>query len=106
MRDSKQVYEDEHLRARKSVWIFDDPVYENMVAAGSPAKLSKSPGRIKWVGTSVGYHNRYIFKKLLGLSEEEIEELIKEGVICYWADAIGRRPPKDFDYESDPVFRW
>ncbi len=106
VRDSKQVYEDEHLRARKSVWIFDDPVYESMVAAGSPAKLSKSPGRIKWVGTSVGYHNRYIFKKLLGLSEEEIEELIKEGVICYWADAIGRRPPKDFDYESDPVFRW
>jgi crotonobetainyl-CoA:carnitine CoA-transferase CaiB-like acyl-CoA transferase len=106
VRSGKEVYEDEHLRARRSVWLFDDPIYGDMVAAGSPAKLSKTPGRIKWVGAPVGYHNRYVLKKLLGLSEEEIQELAKEGVITFWADFIGRRPPKDFDYEKDPIFNW
>ncbi len=106
VRNSLEVYEDEHLRARKSVWLFDDPMYGSMVAAGSPAKLSRTPGRIKWVGPPVGYHNRYVLKKLLGLSEDEIEELVREGVVVYWADFLGRRPPKDVDYENDPMYNW
>jgi len=75
-----------------------------MVAAGSPAKLSKTPGRIKWVGPCGS--SQYVLKKLLGLREEKIQELAKERVIAFWVDFIGRRPLKDFDYERGPIFNW
>jgi crotonobetainyl-CoA:carnitine CoA-transferase CaiB-like acyl-CoA transferase len=29
----------------------------------------------------VGEHNRYVYKRLLGMSDEEVERLKKEGVI-------------------------
>ncbi|MBO8182919.1 MAG: CoA transferase [Archaeoglobus sp.] len=106
VRNSLEVYEDIHLRGRRSVWLYDDPIFGSMVAAGSPAKLSRTPGRIKWTGAPVGYHNRYVLKKLLGLTEEEIEELVREGVVVYWADFLGRKPPKDLDYEKDPMYNW
>lgn len=106
VRRSFEVYHDEHLRSRKSVWIYDDPILGSFAAAGTPIKLSKTPGRIKWSVYPVGYHNRYVFKKILGLNDEEIEELVKEGVISYWADVIGRKPPSDFKPEDDPVFKW
>ena len=106
VRRSFEVYHDEHLRSRKSVWIYDDPILGSFAAAGTPIKLSKTPGRIRWSVYPVGYHNRYVFKRILGLSDEEIEELVKEGVISYWADVIGRKPPSDFNPEDDPVFSW
>jgi len=106
VRSSFEVYHDEHLRARGSVWFYDDPIFGDMVAAGNPIKLSKTPARIKWSVYPVGYHNRYVFKRLLGLSEDEIEELVREGVLSYWADFIGRKPPADFRPEEDAVFTW
>jgi crotonobetainyl-CoA:carnitine CoA-transferase CaiB-like acyl-CoA transferase len=106
VRSSFEVYHDEHLRARGSVWFYDDPIFGDMVAAGNPIKLSRTPARIKWSVYPVGYHNRYVFKRLLGLSEDEIEELVKEGAISFWADFIGRKPPADFRPEEDAVFMW
>jgi benzylsuccinate CoA-transferase BbsE subunit len=48
---------------------------------GAPCSLSRSPW---WVGSRVpgiGEHNKEIYKEKLGLSEEEIKNLIKEGII-------------------------
>ncbi len=101
-----EVYQDEHLRARGSVWFYDDPMFGEMVAAGSPMKMSETPGRIKWSTHPVGYHNRYVLKTLLGFSDDEIEELQKEGVIGYWIDFIGRKPPEGVEPEKDPIFMW
>ena len=106
VRRSFDVYHDEHMRARKSVWHYTDPILGDMVAAGPPVKMSGTPARIRWSVYPVGYHNRYVLKRILGLSEDEIESLVREGVIAYWADFIGRKPPSDFDPESDPVFTW
>jgi len=106
VRDTYEVYTDEHLRARKTIWIYDDPLFGEMLGLVAPMKLSKTPPRIKWTLHPVGYHNRYILKKILGLKDDEVEELEKEGVIGYWEDIIGRTPPPGFDPEKDPVFRW
>ena len=106
VRRSFEVYHDEHLRDRRSVWIYDDPLFGDMVSAGNPLKMSRTPARIKWSVYPVGYHNRYVLKRVLGLSDDEIDGLLKEGVISYWADFIGRKPPADFDPEKDPVFIW
>src|SRR6266849_1861610 len=44
---AKDKYEDEHLRARGSVWEYEDPLYGRMVEHGPGPKLSETPARIK-----------------------------------------------------------
>ncbi|TET26131.1 MAG: CoA transferase [Dehalococcoidia bacterium] len=48
---------------------------------GAPCKLSRSPWRVGSRVPKVGEHNKQIYHGELGLSEEEIEALIKDGVI-------------------------
>jgi crotonobetainyl-CoA:carnitine CoA-transferase CaiB-like acyl-CoA transferase len=47
---------------------------------GAPCKLSRSPWRVGNHVPKVGEHNKEVYQKL-GLSEEEIKALIKEGII-------------------------
>lgn len=105
-RDSMEVYQDQHLRDRGTVWLYNDPIFGDMVHAGNPIKLSETPARVKWTVHPVGYHNRYILKNILGFTEEEIKKLEEEKVIGYWVDFFGRTPPPDFDPSQDPLFRW
>jgi crotonobetainyl-CoA:carnitine CoA-transferase CaiB-like acyl-CoA transferase len=105
-RNSLEVYTDGHLRDRGTVWMYNDPLFGEMVHVGPPVKMSETPGRIKWTVHPVGYHNRYILKNLLGFSDEEVKRLEEEKVIGYWVDFFGRTPPPEFDPEKDPVFRW
>jgi crotonobetainyl-CoA:carnitine CoA-transferase CaiB-like acyl-CoA transferase len=44
-------------------------------------KLSDTPGATEWGGPEVGSHNTEILGGLLGLSEEEMEELRNQGVV-------------------------
>ncbi|RMG60545.1 MAG: CoA transferase [Deltaproteobacteria bacterium] len=97
VKNAKDHYESEHLRVRGSVWSVDDPIYGEVVEYGPVPKLSETPGRIKWAGKPVGFDNEKIIGELLGYSHEEIRKLEEEGVIGKWADAIGRKPPEDFE---------
>ncbi len=97
---AKDHYESAHFRARRSVWEYEDPVYGSMVEYGPPAKLSATPGRIKWAGKPVGFHNEFVLKKLLGLTESEVRELEAKQVIGKWADRMGAKPPDDWKGEG------
>ncbi len=44
-------------------------------------KLDETPGRTDWPGPEVGAHNDEIFRDLVGLDDEEIAELKREGLI-------------------------
>ena len=48
---------------------------------GAPCKLSRSPWRSGGRVPRVGEHNMDVYRRELGLSEEEIRNLIKDGVI-------------------------
>ncbi|GAB4366632.1 MAG: CoA transferase [Deltaproteobacteria bacterium] len=87
-------YRDPHLRARGTVWELDDPLYGRIDEYGPVPKLSASPGRLRWTAKPVGWHNERVFSGLLGLSEGEMEELTRKGVIGSWADLPGARPPR------------
>ena len=43
--------------------------------------LSKTPGALRWAAPCLGEHNEYVFKELLGLSEEAYVQLLIEEVI-------------------------
>ena len=96
----KDHYESRHLRARRSVWEHEDSVYGTMVEYGPAPKLSATPARIKWAGKPVGFHNEFILKKVLGLSDEEIRSLEAKGVVGKWADRMGAKPPDGWKGEG------
>lgn len=104
--DDLQLSKDPWRRERGSVVEFDDEMYKKLVMAGSAAMLSKTPGRIKWLTRPLGYHNRYILKTLLGLSEEEIRHLEKERIVGTWDYRVGQRPPVYYDMEKDTMFHY
>jgi crotonobetainyl-CoA:carnitine CoA-transferase CaiB-like acyl-CoA transferase len=44
-------------------------------------KLAETPGRTDWPGPSVGAHNAEVLGGLLGLDEQELQRLAREGVV-------------------------
>jgi crotonobetainyl-CoA:carnitine CoA-transferase CaiB-like acyl-CoA transferase len=62
-------------------------MFEEVEVGGRPLKipavvpkLSRTPGRTEWPGPALGAHNREVLGGLLGLSDEEIEELTRAGI--------------------------
>jgi len=104
--DDLQLANNAWRRERGSVVEFDDEMYKKLVMAGSAAMMSKTPGRIKWLTRPLGYHNRYIFKTLLGLSEKEIRKLEKERIVGTWDYRVGQRPPAYYDIKKDTMFNY
>jgi crotonobetainyl-CoA:carnitine CoA-transferase CaiB-like acyl-CoA transferase len=104
--DDLQICHDPWRRERGSVVSYEDEMYQNLVLSGPMVMLSKTPARIKWLTRPLGYHNRFVFKKLLGLSEKEIKDLEKERVVGYWDYRVGQRPPVYYSLEKDPFFHY
>ncbi len=54
----------------------------------SPAyRLSKTPCRIERPAPCLGEHNEYVFKEILGYSDDEMADMLVEGIITTEADA-------------------
>ena len=104
--DDLKIVTDEWRRERGSVVEFDDKMYGKGKWAGPAVSLSKTPGRLKWLSRPIGYHNQYVFKRILGLSESEIRDLEKKGVIGYWDNRVGKRPPSYWDIAKDEMFNY
>jgi crotonobetainyl-CoA:carnitine CoA-transferase CaiB-like acyl-CoA transferase len=83
--DAKGLVEEPHLKARGTFESITHPDAGYRPYVGMYAKFSKTPGSIRLPAPCFGEHNQYILGKMLGLSQEEIDGLEKEGV-------IGRKP--------------
>lgn len=44
-------------------------------------KMSLTPGQTEWIGPTLGEHNELVYKGLLGMSDEEYQQLVAEKVI-------------------------
>ncbi len=101
---AKDQYESPHFRARATVFEYEDPIYGNMVEVCAPAKLSKTPGRIKWANKPVGMDNEFILRKILGLRTAQINELAEKKIIAKWVSKPpGRMPPDDWDGKAGVI---
>lgn len=100
VRDARQVVEDRHLRERGFFTRMDDALYGQYLDHEFPVMMSKTPPQKKWAARPVGFDNEYLLKNILGKSDDEIEDLYREGALGKWADRPGRRPPPDWDGES------
>jgi len=86
--DAKELVEDPHLDERGLFEMVTHPEAGTHPYIGMYAKLSKTPGSIRLPAPCLGEHNQYVFRELLGLSQEEITGLEEEGI-------IGTDPPAE-----------
>lgn len=71
---------DPQLRHRHFYWTLEHPEVGNYRSPRPPYVLSKSPCEVRRAPL-LGEHNEYVLKEVLGMSDEEIAELVMEGAI-------------------------
>lgn len=74
--------EDEHVRDRGYYNYLDHAETGRAAYDGPPFRLSKTPGHLAWPAPLLGEHTEYVCKEILGLSDEEIAELMVAGALA------------------------
>ena len=76
-----EMIEDPHFQARESIVDVDHPAFKNLKMQNIFPKLSRSQGKIRWPGPELGAHNAEIYRDLLEISDETLQDLIHDGVV-------------------------
>lgn len=77
----EELFQDPHLKERRFSTVVEHPRIGKRVVVAAPWKLSSTPARVPRYAPLLGEHNEYVFGQLLGMSQEEITRLEREGVI-------------------------
>jgi len=81
VQNSEDLFEhDPHLKERNYYPEIEHPEMGKYFTVAPPYRLSKAPHELRRAPL-MGEHNEYAFKEILGMSDDEIADLIAEGVI-------------------------
>ncbi|MEX0682677.1 MAG: CoA transferase [Dehalococcoidia bacterium] len=72
---------DEHIKDRGYYVYLDHAETGRAAYDGPPAKLSKTPGALRSPGPLLGEHTERVCKEILGLTDEEIADLMVAGAL-------------------------
>lgn len=77
----EDIFKDPHYEARGDIVEVPDPDLGSVKMPGVFPKFSRAEYGVRWSGAAIGQHNREVFTKLLGLSEEDLAAAQARGVI-------------------------
>ncbi|MFC7393255.1 CaiB/BaiF CoA transferase family protein [Scopulibacillus cellulosilyticus] len=77
----KDIFENPQYKAREDIIEVDHPRLGKIKMPGIVPKFEQTPGRIRSIAPDLGEHNDEILQNLVGLTEQEIEELKQKSVI-------------------------
>ena len=76
------IFGDRQFHARRNLVAIDvEDIAETVVVPNVIPRLSRTPGRIKHLGPRLGEHTDEVLKELLGLSDDEVNELRARRVV-------------------------
>ncbi len=76
----KEVLEDNFWWDRGDFIVYRDKRLSLLIPV-TPWRLSESPFRLKWLGKGIGESNHQVYRELLGLRGEDLEDLERNGII-------------------------
>jgi crotonobetainyl-CoA:carnitine CoA-transferase CaiB-like acyl-CoA transferase len=79
--DAAAIAEDPHVVARGNIVHVDDGELGRIGMQGVVPRLQGTPGRVRHAGPTKGEHNAEVYRRWAGLSEDEVAELARAGVI-------------------------
>ena len=74
--NAPDVLADPQLKAREHIVFLDHPQFGSVPYESSRMRFSRTPAVLRWPGPKIGEHNDYILRKLLGLDDAEVAELL------------------------------
>ena len=77
---SKDLCEDVQLKEREQFWVLEHPVIGPCLHVGPSSKLEKTPAEARLPAPCLGQHTKYVCQEILGLTEQQFMQLMKEGV--------------------------
>ncbi len=80
--DIRDIFEDPQFQARETIITVQDPTLGPLKMQNVLYRLSDTPGQIKWTGRNLGADTRSILQDFLHISDQEIVDLLKKGVIA------------------------
>jgi len=80
--DMADIFHDAHYRERDMLVEMQDERFGVVTVAGVVPKLTATPGRIRQLGGVIGQDSRATLKEYCGLSESELDDLEKAGVVA------------------------
>ncbi len=92
--NSAKLHASQHFNERRAVWKYYDPLYEELCYPFA-LHLGKTPGSIRWSMRPVGFDNEHVFRRILGISEDELEELYRKGVVGKWDASVPTTAPPE-----------
>ena len=75
------MLEDPHFKAREAIVRVMHPELGELAMQNVVPKLSLTPGSVRSCGPDMGQHNAEIYGGLLGISEEQMGQLSRDGII-------------------------
>ena len=79
--DVPRILRDPHYAARGDVITVDDPDAGPVQMVGVVPKFSETPGAVAHAGPALGAHNREIYGGWLGMDDDDLAHLTREGVV-------------------------
>jgi crotonobetainyl-CoA:carnitine CoA-transferase CaiB-like acyl-CoA transferase len=79
--DEQDAYADPHLKARGFFEQLTHADCGTHLYPGLAFKMSKTPNHIRRAPVRLGEHNEYVYKQVIGVSDEEYEDLVEKGHI-------------------------
>jgi len=80
VQNAEDLYNDVQLKERECFWVENHKELGRFSHLGQPSRLSKTPARLYNVAPCLGEHTEYICRNLLGMSEEEYDKYLLEGI--------------------------
>lgn len=75
------IWKDPQYQARHNLVEFDSPDFGKVHIPSVCPVLTETPGEINWIGQPVGAFNDEIYRDMLGMDDEELQELKENGII-------------------------
>ena len=84
---AEDLFNDPQLKHRQQFRVLDHPVIGPYSCQAPAYKLSETPCEIDRPAPCLGEHNETVYKEILGFSDDEIADMLVEGLITTEADA-------------------
>lgn len=78
---AEDIFTDPHYAARENIIEMPHPTLGTIKMPGITPVFSETPGQVKWVGPRLGEHNQEVYSELLGLNNEQLQQLQSEKII-------------------------
>ncbi|MFC1966334.1 CaiB/BaiF CoA transferase family protein [Chloroflexota bacterium] len=76
----EDLHRDPQLKHRSHYQVLEHKVIGPHSYDTSSFRLSKTPGKPEWAAPLIGEHSEYVCRNILGMTDDEIAELVVEGV--------------------------